>query len=341
MKVAWSTASSTGGFLVTGNTQPCHQTVTNSSQPGGNGLTDLLADSGRTGKIFLRWPTSADRRIAFGLLVHTLGEEWINQMLNKSGQAGLYNHFRRTGFARVRDAVSPDQVIRMHDLILRDLKEKRQPFRTDARGKPIRLDTVSRRDPVFIDCLRNPIAVDALTVLLGPNVVLLQNRHNHATLNRRGNIPFRLHRDILQWSRPIVTVIIYVDDAPVERGCTHVVPGSHMERYAGMPPDGGGGNWADDHIEYQHLLDQSLPVPMMSGDMLILDSLAFHSVGTNITSESRISTTFALRSVDELDRATDRHVLLCGNWVYKGNDLDYNTVIPAQNDRQAKSTEID
>jgi hypothetical protein len=264
-------------------------------------------------------------------------ETRIDRMLSQSERAGLYNHFRRTGFLRARRVVNPELVDWMRHVVLRDLGEKRQPFRTDANGNPIRLDAISRRDPVFVEALRSPAVTDTLTNLLGPNIVLLQNRHNHATLNRRGDIPFRLHRDILQWSRPIVTVIIYIDDAPVERGCTHVVPGSHMEAYAGMPPDGGGGNWADDHAEYQHLLDQPVPVPMESGDVLVLDSLAFHSVGVNVTGESRMSTTFAMRSVDELDRASDRHVLLSGNWIYKGNDLDYNTVIPAQNDRQAQS----
>lgn len=262
-------------------------------------------------------------------------------MFSQSERAGHYNHFRRTGFLRARGAVGPELVDRMRHVVLRDLNEKRQPFRTDADRNPIRLDAVSRRDPVFLEALRSPAVNETLGILLGPNVVLLQNRHDHATMNRRGDIPFRLHRDILQWSRPIVTAIIYIDDAPVERGCTHVVPGSHLEPYAGMPPDGGGGNWADDHAEYQHLLDQSLPIPMESGDLLVLDSLAFHSVGINVTNDSRMSTTFAMRSVDELDRENKQHVLLCGTWVYKGNDLDYNTVIPAQNDRQAQSVLID
>jgi phytanoyl-CoA hydroxylase len=265
----------------------------------------------------------------------------VKRMLSQIGQVGLYNHFRRAGFLRARGAVSPDLVSRMRHVIMRDWEEKRRPFRTDAYGRLIRLDAVSRRDSVFLEALRSPAATDTLVNLLGPNIVLLQSRHDHATLNRHGDIPFRLHRDILQWSRPIATVIIYIDDAPVERGCTHVVPGSHMEAYAGMPPDGGGGNWADDHVEYQHLPDQSVPIPMESGDMLVLDSLAFHSVGKNITDKSRMSTTFAMRSVDELDRASERHVLLSGNWIYKGNDLDYDTVIPAQNNRQAQSAITD
>lgn len=261
-------------------------------------------------------------------------------MLNQAEQARLYGHFRRVGYLRVSHAVSSELVNRMRQVIVRDLDEKCQPLRTDADGKPVRLDAVSRRDPVFFEALRSPAVSGALVNLLGPNVVLLQNRHNHATMNRHGDIPFRLHRDILQWSRPILTIIIYIDDASVERGCTHVVPSSQMEQYAGMPPDGGGGNWADDHAEYRHLLDQSVPVPMRSGDVLVLDSLTFHSVGVNVTGESRMSTTFAVRSVDELDRASDRHILLSGNWIYKGNDLDYNTVIPARNDKQAQSKTI-
>lgn len=258
-------------------------------------------------------------------------------MSDESSRTGSFNQFRRAGFLRVRGAVSPSMVSRMREVILRDLNEKREPFRTDVNGNPIRIDGVSRRDPVFTEALKYPVLAGALANILGPNVVLVQSRHNHATLNRRGDIPFRLHRDILQWSRPIITAIIYIDDAPAERGSTHVVPGSHLEPFAGMPPDGGGGSWADDHVEYRHLLDQSVSVPMESGDALLLDSLAFHSVGVNATDSSRISTTFALRSVDELDRASDRHVLLFGSWIYKGNELDYNTVIPAQNDQQAQS----
>jgi ectoine hydroxylase-related dioxygenase (phytanoyl-CoA dioxygenase family) len=247
----------------------------------------------------------------------------------------LYSHFRRAGFARAVDSVDVNLVTQMREIILRDLQEKREPFRTDMGGNPVRLDALSRRSPIFLQVLRNSAVSNLLRTLLGPNIVLLRNRHNHATLNRQGDIPFRLHRDILQWSRGIITLIIYLEEATAERGCTHVVPGSHLERFAGIPPDGGGGNWADDHVEYQHLLAQAVPVPMESGGVLAIDSLTFHSVGINVTDSSRMSVTFALRSVDELEQESDRHDLLLGQWIYKGNDLDYNTVIPAQNARQA------
>jgi ectoine hydroxylase-related dioxygenase (phytanoyl-CoA dioxygenase family) len=251
----------------------------------------------------------------------------------------LYNHFRRVGFVRSEGRIADNLIRRMREVILRDLNEKKRPFRTDVSGRPIRLDGISRRDGVFLEALRTSAVVDLLQLILGPNVALLRNRHNHATLNRSGDIPFRLHRDVLQWSRAIITVIVYLEDANVDNGCTYVVPGSQFERFAGMPPDGGGGNWAEDHSEYAHLMNQAVPVPMKSGTVLAIDSLVFHSVGINHTDSSRMSITFAIRSVDELERETENYDLLCGQWVYKGNDLDYNTVIPAHNVKQAESAE--
>lgn len=256
-----------------------------------------------------------------------------------SEDTALYSHFRRVGFARSEGRVDDDLIRRMREVILRDLNEKRRPFRTDVGGTPIRLDAILGRDPIFLKTLRTPAVTDFLQTILGPNVVILRNRHNHATLNRRGDIPFRLHRDVLQWSRAIITVIVYLEDATVDNGCTHVVPGSQFERFAGMPPDGGGGNWADDHSEYAHLTNQAVPVPMKAGTVLAIDSLVFHTVGINKTDSSRMSITFAMRSVDELEREAENYELLCGQWVYKGNDLDYDTVIPAHNATQAEAAD--
>ncbi len=51
-----------------------------------------------------------------------------------------------------------------------------------------------------------------------------------------------------------------------------------------------------------------------------------------------MSVTFAIRSVDEMTRDKTGQELICGEWVYKGNELDYDSVIPAHNTQQAKVT---
>lgn len=81
------------------------------------------------------------------------------------------------------------------------------------------------------------------------------------------------------------------------------MPGSHRLPFAEMPPDGGGGNWADDHDEYQFVPAQALPVSMPVGSVRLIDSLLFHTVGYNSTNQDRMSMTFAVHSVDELTSA--------------------------------------
>jgi phytanoyl-CoA hydroxylase len=235
--------------------------------------------------------------------------------------ADEYWLFRHNGFLRLRHQVPATYVAAMREVIDSELARASPPMRHNDAGQIHRLDGLLDRSPVFAQVLRLPQVVEPLMSLLGPNVFVLRNRHNHATTNRPGDIPFRLHRDIVQWSRPVVTAIVSLEDTSVDNGCTHVVPGSHLAAFAGMAPDGGGGNWADDHPEYEAFAAQAVPIPMATGGVLLFDSLLFHSVGTNTTGRTRLSTAFAFHSVDELDDSPQpQRVLLCGDRIYKGND---------------------
>lgn len=159
--------------------------------------------------------------------------------------------FRSAGYVRGRGRLDPDRVSRLRGLVGQQFEHRIAPYRVNETGTICRIDQVIDRDPLFMDTLCLPPVLDPLLSLLGPNIELLRFRHNHATRNLQGDIPCRLHRDILQWTRGIVTAFIYLEDTGVENGCTHIVPGSQYLPFAGMPPDGGGGNWADDHDEYR------------------------------------------------------------------------------------------
>src|SRR5436190_18585977 len=224
------------------------------------------------------------------------------------------NFFRKTGYLRLMECVPEDYQEKIRAFILQQVQNKIEPYRINSNGQIRRLDRLVDRDPIFLEVLRLPIILQPLESLLGPNIELTRFRHNHATLNYRGDIPFRLHRDILQWSRAIITAMIYLEETTLENGCTHIVPTSQELPFAGMAPDGGGGNWADDHDPYYHVLNQALPVPMPKGGILLINSLAFHSVGVNSTANSRMSMTLAFHSVDELGGIKDdpKRILLTG-----------------------------
>lgn len=49
----------------------------------------------------------------------------------------------------------------------------------------------------------------------------------------------RLHRDVLQWSRSLLTVLIYLSDCTNLGSATRVLPGSHQWPCIGEPNNGG------------------------------------------------------------------------------------------------------
>jgi ectoine hydroxylase-related dioxygenase (phytanoyl-CoA dioxygenase family) len=153
--------------------------------------------------------------------------------------------------------------------------------------------------------------------LLGPNVEFIRNRHNHATLRLRDDGSARLHRDVLQWSRTIVSVLVYLEDSTMENGCTRVIPGTHILESSMASPS----HDDADRIEEAGLMGQMVPVPMPAGGLLAIDSMIFHGVGANSTDGTRTSMTLGYHSLDELmDVENDMRVLVRGERLYQGND---------------------
>jgi ectoine hydroxylase-related dioxygenase (phytanoyl-CoA dioxygenase family) len=232
----------------------------------------------------------------------------------------LATFFIRNGYLRAPGILEPERMGELEDVVERQFRAAEPPLRANAAGEVSRIDGLLDRDPVFLSVLRDPHVTGFVTAVLGPDVEVLRDRHNQATLNRAGDIPFRLHRDVRHWSRPIVSVFIYIDEASERNGCTHVVPGSHVLPYAGPQSCDGGGTWADEHEPFEHLNGQALPVPMPRGGVLLVDGLTFHSVGVNHTNGTRRSIVFACHSSDDLRRTEDSsRELLVGTRRYRGS----------------------
>jgi ectoine hydroxylase-related dioxygenase (phytanoyl-CoA dioxygenase family) len=218
---------------------------------------------------------------------------------------GLAGFFDAAGYVKVPGRLPVPLVDRMRSVIDDHFARAVPPYRVNSSGEPCRLDALLGRDPVFLEALRHEFVAGALRQLLGPVVDVSHNRHNHATSNNPGDIPFRLHRDVQQWSQPLVAVFFYLEPTTVANGCTTVVPATHRLPYAGPQSGDGGGNWADEHDEYRHVIGQELPIEMQAGGVLLLNCLCFHSVGRNTSGGSRRSAVFACRSSDELSQVDD------------------------------------
>ncbi|MFJ3221625.1 phytanoyl-CoA dioxygenase family protein [Kitasatospora sp. NPDC086801] len=225
-------------------------------------------------------------------------------------------HFRDLGYLRLPDAGLPQR-------LLDDVAEavRARAARLPAgRAKVYRLYQHDRA--LMHRLVAHPALTGPLTALLGPNVVYVLNRHNQGSLNAPGAQEVRLHRDILQPTRGLLTAVVYFEDATVETGCTWIVPGSHRAPYVGVPQPDGGGTWMDEHPELADLADQAVPVPVPAGGVLLFDGTLFHTVGANTGGTTRTSAVLGYRSADELDAHPDldRQVVVAGAQLYRGND---------------------
>jgi phytanoyl-CoA hydroxylase len=222
--------------------------------------------------------------------------------------------FRHNGYLKLRDRLPEPMVERLKEVIRRDIQAEAEPVARDREGRVVRISSILDRDPIFREAATSPLVLDPLESLLGPNIELIKNRHNHATLRTASaNQADGLHRDVRQWSRTIVTVLFYLEETTVENGCTLMVPGTHL-----LP---GTGESLYDVEWARSVIDQAVPAPMPAGGMLVIDSMLLHGIGQNRTEGTRMSMTLGYHSVDELlDVENPKRLLVRGERFYEGND---------------------
>jgi phytanoyl-CoA hydroxylase len=224
--------------------------------------------------------------------------------------------FRHSGFLKLPRPLPEERVAALKETIRQQIREEVEPVVRDRQGRAVRLSSIWERGGGVREALTCAEVLDPLEALLGPNIELITNRHNHATLRLAEAGDEYMHRDILQWSRAIVTILFYLEEATVETGCTMAVPGSHLLPGLRSLPVG-----QDETLWSWGILDQAVPVPMPAGGLLAIDSLILHGPGRNQTEGSRMSMTAGYHSVDELSGVENpRRVLVRGERIYMGND---------------------
>ena len=131
--------------------------------------------------------------------------------------------------------------------------------------------------------------------------IIRLNAQHHAKMfikpPERG-APFPMHQDYPYFpheNHTMIAATIHFDDAPLEKGCLRVVPGSFK-------------NGPYDHIHKggshlpteQYPVEQATPCPAEAGDVLFFSYLTIHGSGLNITDQPR--TTLLVQMRDPSDR---------------------------------------
>ena len=127
--------------------------------------------------------------------------------------------------------------------------------------------------------------------IIGPNVQL---HHTKMFIKppEKGS-PFPMHQDAPFFpheNHSMIAAIIHFDDAPVEKGCVRVVPGSHKR---GMLPHIAAGSWHLSPEEYP--VSEAVPCEAKAGDALFFSYLTIHGSGLNESGEARTTVLIQMR----------------------------------------------
>ena len=233
--------------------------------------------------------------------------------------------YRENGYVVARGLLTPGEAAdyrrEAHTLAAR-LAERRSIDATWgsadalARGKPTQLlhcHDVQFQSAAFARLIVDERLTAAAADILGPNVQL---HHTKMFIKppEKGS-PFPMHQDAPFFPHErhsMIAAIIHFDDAPIEKGCVRVVPGSHRR---GMLPHIGTGNWHLSPTEYP--LEDAVPVPAQAGDVLFFSYLTIHGSGLNESQEARTTVLVQMRDPSDppslrAHESAGQGTMLCG-----------------------------
>jgi phytanoyl-CoA hydroxylase len=169
-------------------------------------------------------------------------------------------------------------------------------------------------DAIFNRLLFDPRFVDAAADLMGtPNIQL---HHNKLFIKppEKGS-PFPMHQDqpfFPHEKHTLTAAIIHFDDAPLEKGCVRVVPGSHKLGPLQHIEEGG---W---HLPFsQYPIESATPCQAKAGDVLFFNYLTIHGSAVNVSSEARTTLLVQMRDpadlpLQEVHQSRGQGTMLCG-----------------------------
>ena len=144
--------------------------------------------------------------------------------------------------------------------------------------------------------LCDPRLSDRAADIVGPNVLLHHTKMFIKPPEKGAPFPMHQDRPYFPFEKDsMIAAIVHFDDAPLEKGCVRVVPGSYKLGALEHLHDGGHHLPPEDYP-----VAEATPCPAEAGDVLFFSYLTIHGSGLNTSSEAR--TTLLVQMRDPADR---------------------------------------
>ncbi|MDA0840309.1 MAG: phytanoyl-CoA dioxygenase family protein [Planctomycetota bacterium] len=228
-------------------------------------------------------------------------------------------YFLHNGFYRVPTLLPEDLIKRLNLVTDEHVEQKIEPIVWEpsdlGEGVVRRLSKILERDPAYMEAATHPIILDALEGVLGPNIELISNKHNHIMVRPGKSAVVPWHSGEEPWDVRLITALIYLQASTMENGCIRIVPGSH-QRHFQHPRQPTYKSFHDSPFFFR-----SVPMPMPRGGVLLFNDCCFHGADVNHTDQSRRSMTLAYQSHDVHDIRKDEpeKFLVRGERAYVGH----------------------
>ncbi len=142
----------------------------------------------------------------------------------------------------------------------------------DPNEHNVRVFNLPDLDPIFLELIQHPIAIDVVTTLLGSDFIVSNFTANIALPGSRS---MKLHSDQSivipePWFHPwAINVIWCLNDVDEENGATRFIPGSHKIRWKSELPE--------------NAAEATVPFQAQAGSIVAMDGRLWHTSGANVS----------------------------------------------------------
>lgn len=209
------------------------------------------------------------------------------------------------GFCVVEDMLTAAQVLDVRTrLLAAALESERRGSPThipglDPNDSNVRVFNLPDLDPVFLDLIQRPNALEYVRALIGDDFIISNFTANIARPGARSMTP---HSDLSAvfpgpWSACWSMNIIWcLDDVYEANGATRYLPGSHRIEHATEVP--------------KDMLDHMRPFEAKAGSVIVMDGRLWHTSGENITEDAERALLFGYYSAAFLRPQVNWSVLI-------------------------------
>lgn len=237
--------------------------------------------------------------------------------------------YRENGYVLIKGLLQKAEAARLrqetHDLAARLSQKKnmdatwgaaRQAVAGASDTKILHCHDVQFQSAAFSKLIVDPRLTDVAAQIIRSENVQLHHTKMFIKPPEKGS-PFPMHQDAPYFpheKHSMIAAILHFDDAPLEKGCVRVVPGSH--RLGVLPHSNEGGY----HLPFdEYPIEKAVPCPAQAGDALFFSYLTIHGSGVNTSSEARTTLLVQMRDPEDAPTA-DVHLSRGQGMMLRGID---------------------